>query len=77
VNSESLAGGWSIPIGAQVDDVEGEHIGKVTAADSFNLTVTSGIVLLVDYEIPLALVGEYADGRLRLTCTKAEATGER
>lgn len=74
--SDAIAGEWSIPIGTQVDDVEGEHIGKVTAADLYNLVVTSGMLILTDYEIPMSLVGEFVDGRLRLTCTKAEAIGE-
>jgi hypothetical protein len=67
---------WGIPIGVEVYDVDGEFIGKVSSADTVNLIVTSGWLLLTDYEISLALVGRYDDGKLILTCTKADVGAE-
>ncbi len=67
---------WGIPIGAEVYDVAGDYVGKVSSADTVNLMVTSGWLLLTDCEISLALVGQYDDGKLFLTCTKAEARGK-
>jgi hypothetical protein len=72
MGAESACG---IPTGVEVYDVAGECIGKVSSADTVNLIVTSGWLLLTDYEISLALVGQYDDGKLFLTCTKAEVCG--
>lgn len=67
---------WGIPIGTEVFDVEGEHLGKVTSADTVNLIVTSGWLMLTDYEISMAHVGQLEDGKLFLKLTKAEILGE-
>lgn len=67
---------WGIPIGTEVFDVEGEPLGKVTSADTVNLIVTSGWLMLTDYEISMAQVGQFDDGKLFLKLTKAEVLGQ-
>jgi hypothetical protein len=67
---------WDIPIGTDVVDIDGESIGKVSNYDGFNLIVTSGLLLLHDYEVPMALVSDFTDGILRLSCTKDAVTGD-
>ncbi len=68
---------WGIPIGTEVYDVEGAYIGKVSFGDTVNLTVTSGWLMLTDYEISMAHVGQFDDGKLFLKLTKAEVLGQR
>ncbi len=63
---------WGIPIGPEVFDVEGEHLGKVTSADTINLVVTSGLFIVTDYEISMSEVGHYDDGKLFLKRTKEQ-----
>lgn len=67
---------WGIPIGTEVYDVEGEPLGKVTSADTVNLIVTSGWLMLTDYEISMAHVGQLEDGKLFLKRTKDELLEE-
>lgn len=69
------AGG--IPIGTEVYDVAGEYIGKVSSADTINLVVTSGWLLLTDCEIRMSNVGQFENGKLSLKLTKVELLGER
>jgi hypothetical protein len=61
---------WNIPIGTEVLDIEGESVGKVSSYDGFNLIVTSGLLLLHDYEVPMSLISSFTDGKLWLTCRK-------
>ncbi len=67
---------WGIPIGTEVYDVEGKPLGKVSSADTINLIVTSGWLMLTDYEISMAHVGQFDDGKVFLKLTKAEVLGE-
>jgi len=67
---------WGIPIGTEVFDIEGEPLGKVTSANTVNLIVTSGWLMLTDYEISMAHVGQFDDGKLFLKLTKKKLLGE-
>lgn len=67
---------WSIPVGTEVLDVNGESIGKVTSYDGFNLIVTNGLLLLHDYEVSMGFVGDFVEGKLLLTCPKETVVGE-
>jgi hypothetical protein len=67
---------WGISISTEVYDVEGEHIGKVSSADTVSLVVSSGWMFGTDYEISMSEVGQYDDGKLFLKRTKAEVLGE-
>lgn len=68
---------WGIPIGTEVYDVAGEYSGKVSSADTINLVVTSGWLLLTDYEIRMSNVGQFENGKLSLKLTNVELLGER
>lgn len=65
---------WGIPIGVSVYDVDGVYVGKVTAADSYTLTFSHGLIFPNHYEVPLGEVGAYDNGDLFLERTKAEVT---
>ena len=64
---------WSIPLGTPVYDVAGEKMGTVKGADTYDLAVEEGLILVTTYTIPMALVQSYDDGAIHLSVTKAEA----
>jgi hypothetical protein len=66
---------WSIPLGTPVYDVTGERMGTVKGADNNALSVEEGLLLVTTYTIPMAFVDRYEDGAIRLSVTKAEASG--
>jgi hypothetical protein len=67
---------WSIPLGTPVYDVAGERVGAVKGADNYALSVEEGLLIVTTYAIPMSLVDRYEDGAIRLSVTKAEASGK-
>lgn len=68
----AAAGEWDLLIGAPVYDAAAEKLGTVRFADAYALLVAREFSFGTDYEIPLAEVDRYEEGRLILKRTKTE-----
>jgi hypothetical protein len=63
---------WGIPIGTEVYSSDGEHLGSVVEGDAYELVVERGWFFVHEYQIHLADVDRFEEGKLVLRLTKAD-----
>ncbi len=66
--SVDAVGGWVVPVGCPVFDVDGEKVGTVAGADAAGLVVERA--LFWRYSVPLNAVADFDGEALRLAVTK-------
>jgi len=65
-------GNWGIPVGTEVYAVDGEHLGSVVGGDAYDLVVEQGWFFVHDYQVPLATIDQFEDGKLFLSVSREQ-----
>jgi hypothetical protein len=74
--SAAIDESWGIPVGTEVYTSDGEHLGSVVEGDAYELIVERGWFFVHEYQIQLADVDRFEDGRLVLRLTKADVEAQ-